>query len=71
MRIMVDRPIIEVFLMDGRAAFVASKVPFDLDATSVHLFNSGDASVTARGISVHGIGCGWAAALPSPKQTMS
>jgi sucrose-6-phosphate hydrolase SacC (GH32 family) len=70
-RILVDRPIVEVFLMGGRAAFVATRVPFDPDATSVHLFNSGNADVTAAHISVHGMSCGWAESLPIPSQLTS
>lgn len=65
-RLLIDKPVIEVFLMGGRAAFVATKVPYDSNATAVHLFNNGARDVIAREISVKGMGCGWAAGIPMP-----
>ena len=69
-RLLVDRAIVEVFLMGGRTSFVASKVAYDPEATAVHLFNNGAAEVVAKGISVFGMVCGWTDVLPLPKQAL-
>jgi hypothetical protein len=66
LRVIVDRPIIEVFAQDGRAALTTADQIFTLDKTAVHLFNSGPRSISANA-SVAGMGCGWADALPVPK----
>ena len=68
-RVLVDRPIIEVFAQGGRGALVAADQIFSLESTSVHLFNTGkrDVSVTA---SLYGMGCGWAEVLPTPKPAL-
>ena len=65
-RLLVDRPIIEVFAQGGRGALVAADQIFSVANTSVHLFNTGlhDVSVEA---SLYGMGCGWADSLPTPR----
>ena len=69
-RVLVDRAIVEVFLMGGRTSFVASKVAYDPETTAVHLFNNGATEVVAKNVSVFGMGCGWTDALPLPKQAL-
>lgn len=69
-RLLVDRAIVEVFLMGGRTSFVASKVAYDPETTAVHLFNNGAAEVAAKNISVFGMGCGWTDVLPLPKKAL-
>lgn len=64
-RVLVDRPIIEVFVQGGRGAFVAAS-NFSLDHASVHLVNGGAVAV-ATNVSAFGMGCGWAGSLPAPR----
>ena len=65
-RIIVDRPVVEVFVQGGRGAFVAAS-NFSLDHASVHLVNDGATSVEAR-VNASGMACGWASELPTPRQ---
>ena len=65
-RIFVDRPIVEAFLMGGRGAYTSTDEKFTLAATSVHVYNEGTADVVVRNASVFGMGCGWAKAKPRP-----
>jgi sucrose-6-phosphate hydrolase SacC (GH32 family) len=65
--ILVDRPLVELFVQGGRGAFVAAS-NFSIDKTSVHLVNDGDAAVHAT-VSAWGMGCGWSAQLPTPRVT--
>lgn len=66
LRLIVDRPIIELFAQGGRGALVAADQTFSLHKTSVHLFNSGHHVIRANA-SLYGMGCGWASSLPLPK----
>lgn len=67
-RLIVDRPIVELFLMGGRAAFTSTDENFRLDATSTHVFNEGSGGgFTIRNASAYGMGCGWAKARPQPQ----
>ena len=63
-RVLVDRPVVEVFVQGGRGAFVAAS-NFSASLASVHLLNRGSAAVNAT-VSAFGMGCGWSAALPVP-----
>lgn len=65
-RILVDRPIVEVFVQGGRGAFVAAS-NFSLEHASVHLVNDGAMSVEAH-VNASGMACGWASELPTPRQ---
>ena len=73
-RVLVDRMIVEVYVMGGRLAWTHTDVkhapgeyPFDVSNTSVHLFNHDTkSSLTARNVSVYGMGCGWRADIPKP-----
>lgn len=64
-RLLVDRPIVEVFVNGGRGAFVAA-ANFSLDRATAHLVNRGVHPVAAT-VSAHGMGCGWSAELPVPR----
>jgi hypothetical protein len=66
-RILVDRPVVEVFVQGGRAAFVAAS-NFSVGRASVHLVNDGAVAVAAT-VNASGMGCGWANALPLPTST--
>ena len=66
-RLIVDRPIVELFLMSGRAAFTSTDENFRLDATSTHVFDEGSGGgFMIRNASAYGMGCGWAKARPQP-----
>ena len=67
-RILVDRPLVDVFVQGGRGAFVAAS-NFSKELSSVHLVNEGAVAVQATA-SAWGMGCGWAAQLPSPSGSM-
>ena len=70
LRILLDRPIIEVFLMGGRAAFVSHTAEFNSSRAAVRLHNrnqGGAAAPIVAEVAVHGMGCGWAAELPRPR----
>lgn len=66
-RILVDRPIVEVFVQGGRGAFSWAQDNFMPNRTAVHLFNAGSANVVARNVSVYGMACGWRPDKPKPK----
>ena len=66
LRLLVDRPIIEVFAQGGRGALVAADQIFSLENTSVHLYNTGTRGVPVTA-SLYGMGCGWVDHLPTPK----
>lgn len=66
-RVLVDRPLVEAFVMGGRAAAVSADTTFNVAQTSVHLFNSGTVPISASKVSAYGMGCGWAAEMPAPK----
>ena len=65
-RVLVDRPVVEIFVNKGRAAFVSADNSFHENHTKVALFNSGKAPVTAN-VSAFGMGCGWTKTKPTPK----
>ena len=74
-RVLVDRMIVEVFVMGGRLSWTHSDVKnvpgeyaFDVSNTSVHLFNrDAEHSVTVSNVSVYGMACGWRVDLPEAK----
>ena len=65
-RVLVDRPIVEMFVNRGRAAFVSADANFSLHKTAVTLFNNGTDTVIATGIGAFGMGCGWTKTKPCP-----
>jgi hypothetical protein len=64
-RVYVDRPVVEIFINGGRAAFTHAAADFALNSTAVRVFNDGKTAVTASNVSVHGMGCGWTAMAPT------
>eukprot|EP00756_Hemistasia_phaeocysticola_P000250 Hpha_TRINITY_DN10174_c0_g1::TRINITY_DN10174_c0_g1_i1::g.131574::m.131574 len=70
-RVLVDRMIVEVYVMHGRIAYVhadeKASERYIQSNTSVHLFNKGTASVSVSNATVFGMGCGWRSDLPHPK----
>ena len=66
-RILVDRPIVEVFIQGGRGAFSWAQDNFMPNRTGVHLFNAGSAIVVAKNVSVYGMACGWRPDKPQPQ----
>ena len=68
-RMLVDRPIIEVFIQGGRAAAVV-QAPFSPTATAVEIFNDGPLPIYGvKNVSAFSMGCGWlgeGAPLPEP-----
>ena len=66
LRMLVDRPIIELFAQGGRGALVAADRIFTLTKTSVHLYNTGPRRVSVNA-SLFSMACGWADSLPKPK----
>lgn len=67
-RVLVDKPIAEFFIMGGRAAYVAIDRFYTPAAASVHFFNGGVHQVTASNVSAYGMGCGWSHTLPVPAE---
>jgi hypothetical protein len=69
-RVLVDRPLVESFVMGGRYAWAYSLeselLPFSLANSSVILFNYGPVAVNAI-VSAFSMGCGWSDSLPVPK----
>ena len=64
-RILVDRPVVEVFGNGGRGSFVFADNDFDLSKQSVHVFNSDDQAVVVNNVSVYGMACGWQPDVPT------
>eukprot|EP00035_Acanthoeca_spectabilis_P009324 m.165748 g.165748 ORF g.165748 m.165748 type:complete len:600 (-) comp14685_c0_seq3:70-1869(-) len=64
-RVLIDKPTVEIFVLGGRIAWVMNDGHFDPNQTSVHLYNSGSHAVSVPLVSAFGMGCGWANALPS------
>jgi len=65
-RMLIDRPIVEIFVNRGRAAFVSADANFSTSNTEVVLFNTGGGTVAAHNVSAFEMGCGWATELPKP-----
>ena len=63
-RLLVDRPIVEVYVQGGRGAFVVA-ANYSVANASVHLVNRGRVPVVAN-VSAWQMECGWAAQLPTP-----
>ena len=63
-RLLVDRPIVEVYVQGGRGAFVVA-ANYSAANASVHLVNRGHVPVVAN-VSAWQMECGWAAQLPTP-----
>ena len=70
-RMVVDRPVVEIFVNKGRAAFVSSEVGFASNRTAVSVFNRGGVAVVATNVSAFGMGCGWTYNKPVPKVSPS
>ena len=52
------------FVNGGRGAFVYGDSDFDLEKTSAHVLNAGQANVSVSSASIFGMGCGWRADAP-------
>ena len=66
LRVLVDRPIVEVFGNGGRGAFVFGDTDFELGKSLVHLFNAAGGRDIEVNASAFGMACGWSAAVPVP-----
>merc|ERR1711924_452183 len=66
-RVLVDRPIVEVFVMGGRIAYAHADAAFSMDRSSVHIFNDAAVPVSTSGVFAYGMGCGWRDDMPQPK----
>ena len=64
-RVLVDRPVVEIFVQHGRAAYTHAVTDFVPEKTAVHLFNEGGAVVVASNVTIWGVGCGWTAQRPA------
>ena len=60
------RPIVEIFVNDGRASHVAVNDYFPSNTTAIAAFNKGTAPVTVSSAKAYGMGCGWTATRPTP-----
>ena len=67
-RVLIDKSVVEFFVMGGRAAYVACDVFYSLANSSVHIFNAGTAPVTVSNVSAYQMGCGWAHTKPLPAE---
>jgi sucrose-6-phosphate hydrolase SacC (GH32 family) len=65
-RVLIDKPIVEFFVMGGRAAYVACDKFYSPSNSSIHLFNAGAVPLTVTNVSVYEMGCGWTHEKPSP-----
>ena len=68
-RVIVDKTVVETFVLGGRLAWTHPDehgVLYNVSQTNVWLFNDGDADVVAQNVSVWGMGCGWTDKLPLP-----
>ena len=64
-RVYVDRPVVDIFINGGRAAFTHAVADFVPNSTAVRVFNDGKTAVVASNVSVHGMGCAWTAMPPT------
>ena len=63
---LVDRPVVEIFVNRGRAAFTASDGGFLPSRAGAALFNRGG-TVVSTSVAAYGMGCGWTKTKPVPK----
>ena len=68
LRVLVDRPVVEVFVQGGRDAYVYADTSFNTSATQAFLFNNGDEDVELTSLSIFEMDCGWTSELPLPKE---
>jgi hypothetical protein len=67
-RIVVDRPIVEVYVLGGRIAWVHSDFFFNASTSAVHVYNHGNSgTIVASNVSAFSMSCGWRSDLPPPK----
>jgi hypothetical protein len=66
---LIDRPVVEIFVNDGRASHVAVNDYFPSNTTAIVAFNDGTAPVTVSSAEAYGMGCGWTATRPTPTAT--
>lgn len=64
-RILVDRPVVEIYGNGGRGSFVYADANFEFAKQSVHVFNNGGTAVGIRNASVYGMACGWRPDTPT------
>ena len=67
LRVLVDRPLVEVFVQRGRAAYVFTDTTFSADKVAAHFFNAGSATLGLHNVSAYAMGCGWTSTLPEPR----
>ena len=66
LRLLVDRPVVSAFAMNGRVALTHAAADFDIGSTAVHLRGSPERPITVANVSVHGMACGWTDSMPVP-----
>ena len=59
LRVLIDRSVVEVFVMGGRATQISHDYPAEGDGSGFHLLNWGQAPVTVSNLSIASMGCGW------------
>jgi hypothetical protein len=64
-RVLIDKSIVEFFVMGGRAAYVACDKFYSPANSSVHIF-TGAAPVVVANVSAWSMGCGWSHSMPVP-----
>jgi hypothetical protein len=69
MRLLVDRSIVEAFIMGGRTVFTKTFGPPQIPDTNVVVEAAG-ADATANSVEVWSMGCGWTAVPYQPNPTM-
>ena len=61
-----SRPIVEIFINNGRASHVAVN-PFDPSLAEIAIVNkAGTAAVQVFNVTAFGMGCGWTSSKPIP-----
>jgi sucrose-6-phosphate hydrolase SacC (GH32 family) len=65
-RVLIDKSVVEFFVMGGRAAYVACDEFYHPSNSSVHVFNTGPVPVAVPSANAYSMGCGWAHSLPVP-----
>ena len=58
-RMLVDRPLTEVFVNGGRAAYTFADDTFSVERTGVSVFNTGSDVIGVSNASAYSMGCGW------------
>jgi hypothetical protein len=67
LRVLLDRPILEVVLQGGRVGFIHAQLGLNASSEAVHVFNEGKAQIDVVNVTAYGMGCGWTDTLPVPR----